>query len=362
MKVLLVGDISGVHEYLADGLREVGHDCELLKYQRTSTRMVEGERDFFSLRNYGLIGNVLRPFATTLRLSQLPIYDAISIMHRVSLIDKPSPIRYLDTPVLASRTTNLSYIALGCDEIAYIEKSKLLPYKPCDSCEQLDSAGRNCDKNNRSINARGLRVLNKHYNSVIVPAIEYYHVKDDFHRRIHKIPFPITTSRVPWHPAKSDTDRVRIVHTPTRMGFKGTPIVEQAIRLLSQRRDDFEYEILNNLPFNEFSDRVAQTDIVIDQVWSQSPGMNALYFLAMGKIVLSGNTALGQSFFPFASASPIFNAPPDPAALALKLENILESRSQYPGLAQRGRNYIQMFHDSARVAQQYVEAWSNRAK
>jgi hypothetical protein len=359
MKVLLVSDARGVHEYLYRGLTQLGHACEMAVIDYTPLGQVEHAIDFHPLRKLRRPGRMLRPWISLWQLGQLSEYDVISFVHRISVHELASVFQYTDLPGLERKSGILSYTALGCDEISLIKANPMLPYRPCGDCERLDPSGRYCIDVVRKAHDRGRAKLQQHFDVVVSSMVEYDHARTQFRGRSARIPLPVDIGDIPARPAEGGRARLRIIHTPTRKGFKGTGIVLQAMELLAARRADFEFKVVEGLPFDEYTKVVESADIVIDQVWSQSAGMNALWMLGMGKVVFSGNSELCQAYFPFGHENPIIDAPPDPVQLADKLEAVLRERGAIAGLAERGRAYIGTRHNHVGIARDYLEVWQD---
>lgn len=362
MKILLVDDASGVHEYLYRGLVELGHDCDLAMFNDTTKSHISSEINFRTIPNWGIAGKAFTPIMNLMKVLNLPEYDVTSFMHRISFISKPFLLRYIDLPIIANKSNLLSYISLGCDEISYILKNKKLPYSPCSSCEQFDITGKYCININRKFHAKSAINLNRYFNVAVSTAVEYDHINEIFNGPFKKIPFPIDLTEIPWNPACHTKDKLVICHTPTRLGFKGTNIVLEAIEILRSRRNDFHFNLIHGLAWDEYIKQISASDIVIDQVWSQSSGMNGLWLLGMGKIVFSGNTELGKSYFPFGHENPIIDAPPDAKSLAEKLGNILDNKQNIPSMAEKGRQYISEHHNHIKIAQDYIGFWKEHMK
>lgn len=358
MKILLVQDVSGVHEYLYRGLIELGHECELATFGFSTIRTIANERKFSPLKKLGAAGQGLRPFINLWRATNLPQYDVMSFIHRISFVHRPVFLRYVDTPLVSRKAKVMSYTALGCDELGLIFENPVLPYRPCGSCERQDLTGQYCINVNRPLHSKATSLLNKYFDVVTSPAIEYDHIRGLFNGPSMKIPFPIDLSEIPWIPANHTSAKLNIIHTPTRKGFKGTDVVLEAIELLKKKRNDFEFSVLHGLPFDEYTRKVNVADVVIDQTWSQSSGMNALWLLAMGKIVFSGNTELCKNYFPFGNENPTIDAPPDANQLADRLESVLNNRDRIPAMVAQGREYIRRHHNHIHIAQRYVDLWS----
>lgn len=362
MKILLISDARGVHEYLYRGLTTLGHDCELGVIDYTPLGEVKYVRDFHPLRHLRRVGRFVRPAINLWQIRRLPDdYDVISFVHRISLHELGSRFQYADLATLKRKANLMSYTALGCDEISLIKENPGLPYTPCGDCERYDQTGKYCINVVRKLHGEGVARMQESIDVVISSMVEYEHARALFGGYSARIPLPVDVSDIPYRPANGLRSKLRIIHMPTRKGFKGTVIVMQAIELLKQRRADFEFSVVQGLAFDEYTKVVESADVVIDQVWSQSAGMNGLWMLGMGKIVLSGNSPLCKAYFPFGNENPTIDAPPDAEQLCTELEGVLNRRQEIDGLAERGRSYIAKRHDHVAIARHYTDAWREAA-
>jgi len=149
-----------------------------------------------------------------------------------------------------------------------------------------------------------------------------------------------------------------MIFTRISGGMGNQMFVYAAARALSLRwkRD----EIVENLPHEEYVRTMSACDIYIDQVHSHGPGVGALENMAMGKIVLTGNSPDCQQWMPFSVQSPAIHAPDDPAQLALAAEDLLNRKGDYAALAEAGRSYVSRFHGHEVVARQFIKLWEGR--
>ena len=100
-----------------------------------------------------------------------------------------------------------------------------------------------------------------------------------------------------------------------------------------------------------------QTNIVIDQASSYSSGMNGLFALAMGKIVLGG--AEPESLHSFGvSSSPIYNILPEPLDIVAKIETLIDQKSDFEILGQKSRNFVEEQHNYIKIAENYIAQWT----
>jgi hypothetical protein len=359
-KILLINDVRGSHENLYTAFKKLGIDCDIALFGSSLSNKAIDYKDFDQFRKYKSFGKIPRVILNYFMVKNLEDYDVSSYVHRITFLDRPEFLRLADVPYLRNKSKIMSYTGLGCDEISFIYGSEALPYKPCESCQKYDEAGKRCEEVIRGRNELSINNLNRYFDTFVSTAIEYDHIQKKIDKKIHRIPLPVNIQDIPWVPAKAKgNNTVKIVHTPSRKGFKGTDIVCQAIEVLRTIRSDFEFKIISGLSFHEYTNQIQEADIVIDQVWSQSPGMNALWLLAMGKIVFSGNTEIARSYFKFSKSSPIINAEPNAESLARELSNAISNRGSFTSISEYGREYIKSNHDSDKIAMLYLEMWKN---
>ncbi len=357
-KILLVNDTRGAHEYLYRAFVKMGIECNMALFGTGTIQPIDNNLNFDPLRNFGYLGKLSRPFINLLNVRKLENYDVASYVHRISFIDKPHFLRYQDLSFVRDKVRVMSYTGLGCDEISFIADNNKLPYRPCESCLQYDDPSEKCVRIVRPLKTEAVKNLNKYFNCVTSSMVEYDHISEVYNGYINRIPLPLDLSEIPWIPSgKNKNSKVKIIHTPSRAGFKGTEIVLKAIKKLEIIRNDFEFKVISGLPFNDYINEIGEADIIIDQVWSQSPGMNALWLAAMGKVVFSGNTTLAQAYFNFSKDSPIINAHPDPEKLAKDLDSTISSRHRFKSIGENGREYVKNNHDHLVVAKQYIDQW-----
>lgn len=357
MEILLIGEASGVHHNLKKGLLELGHDVEhKILYGSAQGRSNDGS---FAPISKGIIGGIKRNISPLVTANSLKQYDVINFINTITAVHGQYT-KYLDLPILNRKAKKLSYYALGCDELGLIRRSHLnFAYSPCSTClSSGEMLGRDCENKLNPIYDKSIERAEKYLDVGASSMIDYDHVSDIFKDKpFSRIPLPIDTETINFNPAKKNK-KITIAHSPTRRGFKGTDAVLKAMSILNNQRNDYEFIIIEGLPFKEYIEVMKNVDIVIDQVYSQSPGMNALEMLAAGKIVFTGATELGKSYFDFMQDFPGFDASPDPIKLANKLSEILDSQHMFAEWSEYGREYIEENHNCITVANQFVSLWS----
>lgn len=355
MRILLVGEASGVHRNLRSGLRALGHEALIIVPSAS-----------IKLKTYdvaaapelgGVLGGVARNLSPFAKLLTLGRFDVANYINTLSVVHGMHT-RHLDLPIVRRMSRLMSYYALGCDEIGIIRRNPNLPYRPCQGCQSgTDALSFDCAKTLDSGFDRNWLRADRYFDVGACSMIDYSHTEALFPGDLgRRIPLPVDVDAISFQPAQG-RERVRVVHTPTRRGFKGTDLIVEAIELVRRTRDDFDFEIVEGLAYDAYLERMAGADIVIDQVHGQSPGMNGLEMMAAGKMVMTGATPLGRSFFPFMQDMPAVDASPEPPQLAADLSALLDRKRDFAALAQAGRDYIARHHGLLTVAGQFVDHW-----
>ncbi|MBN8490182.1 MAG: hypothetical protein J0M00_01955 [Burkholderiales bacterium] len=359
MRILLVNNASGVHEYLRRGLEANGHEVLLV---------VPGKGNYQSRAadaHFGVVGRspiasfrrIVLPYT---KLRSLGSFDVVNYHLGISLFSSPVT-RYMDLKYLKSRGARLSYYALGCDEASLLRIREDVGDLPCQSCMEYDANGKNCTKLRLNRRPRASRSAPL-FDFAVSAAYIYDHGLDFFpNARKEKIQFPIDISHLDFNPARAHAKPV-IVHSPTKKGFKGTMQVLEAVDILRSKRDDFEFRLVQGLSHAEYLRTMRECDVYIDQIFSaDSFGIAALENMACGKIVVSGNGPLGWGGFPFMRQAPVVRASMEPVLLAEIVSDLLDRKSEFPRIAQKAREYVKTHHDYRAVARRFVSLWSGES-
>ena len=150
-----------------------------------------------------------------------------------------------------------------------------------------------------------------------------------------------------------------VFHGLSRYGFKGTRHVESAYLSLAKKYpNDLELVIDGQLPLTEYLRLMRRTNVVIDQVHTHSLGMNGVYALAMGKVVIGGAEPESLSSLGIDS-SPVLNVTPDKESIIRTVEYLLDNRASIPEMGFNSRNFVEKYHCHIKVAEQYVSTWKS---
>jgi len=172
--------------------------------------------------------------------------------------------------------------------------------------------------------------------------VEYDHLL--FHPNIHHVFFPFDADHFQLK-EKNNCDTLRIGHAPTNRLAKGS---DQIIAELEKLKLSHSIEIvlIENLPYEEALRIKATCDIFIDQIGDLGYGINSLEAFAIGIPVAS---SLVEGFSSTNPNHPFIEI--DAHSIATKLIPILEDFDLRKKLGEKGREWVQKYHDPVKVVQ-----------
>jgi glycosyltransferase involved in cell wall biosynthesis len=141
-----------------------------------------------------------------------------------------------------------------------------------------------------------------------------------------------------------------VVHAPSSDESKGTSYVIEAVEQLKREGYGFEFYLFRNTSNIKVRETLSDADIAIDQLFAFGAGMFALEAMAAGCAVLGGNI---PGFSGLSKELPIIHTNPDNIYQNLKM--LLENPELRQELGEKGRKYVEQYHDSRKVASEFLE-------
>jgi glycosyltransferase involved in cell wall biosynthesis len=148
-------------------------------------------------------------------------------------------------------------------------------------------------------------------------------------------------------------DKVIIAHAPTSQTLKGSKYIIKAIQELIDEGYNLEMSLIENRPYHEAISEYAKADIIVDQVLFGWYGQVALEMMALKKPVICYiredlENHLGEEI-------PIINA--NPRNIKDVIKDQLSQKETWKSLGEKGRAFVEKYHDALKVAQQALESY-----
>lgn len=141
-----------------------------------------------------------------------------------------------------------------------------------------------------------------------------------------------------------------VLHAPSVRGVKGTEYVLAAVEALKQEGVPFEFRLIEKMPNSQLRELLAESDIVVDELFSETVG--ALSAEAMA----TGNVALVRYMADYARVPPgcpAVNVTKD--TLHDRLREVIQDREQRRRLASAGRAYVEANNDHLQIARHILD-------
>ena len=172
------------------------------------------------------------------------------------------------------------------------------------------------------------------------------------------IPIPINVEKI-HHVENIISGKIKVFHGISRSGLKGTKYIEEAFKILSKRYpNELELTISGHMPLEEYFKVMKKTNIVIDQVYSYSAGMNALFAMASGKVVLGGSEIESLSELKI-DRSPLVNIKPDCTSIVNAVEYFIQNKASIKIVGLESRKFVEKYHSHKMIAQKYIDLWES---
>lgn len=354
MKILLLGEYSGIFRNLKEGLFALGHDVKIASRGDNWKKI---KNDIALEKNLpGTIGKFQRRIYPFTILDKLTGYDVVQIINPfIFPHDFGINETILKKVIVNNDKTFLS--AAGTDPVYFDSCNLILRYSPIESFKRYD-----LKIEKHPYETKAMHKWNDKLSSLvhgIIPIMYEYQVGYKNCKNCKNIiPMPINTDNIGYN-SNRILGKIVVFHGLNREGFKGSHMIKAAMqRVRDDYPDEVEIIIDGKLPLNEYLKILNKSNIVIDQAYSYSYGMNALYAMAMGKIVFSGSEPESLKAFGI-KENPVVNILPDENQIYNKLKYFIENKNMIPEWGLSSRKYAEVHHHYKTIAKKYLNIWSS---
>ena len=365
MKILLVGEYSNVHWTLAEGLRALGHDVTVVS---DGDRWKDYPRDISIVRRgRSLISGVKYLVRLAQVWPRLKGYDVVQLINPVFLDLKAERIM----PFYRRLRRNNGKVFMGAFGIdKYWVKAGLNCRTFRYSDFNIGSEPRHNADNDLMIadwlrGAKGMlndQVAND-CDGIIAGLYEYYASYNPyFSEKLRFIPFPIVVDESRQKLRKADDGIVKffVGVQKARSAYKGTDIMLKALRRVeADYPGRCQVSVAESVPFAEYVKMLNDSHVMLDQLYSYTPAMNALQAMAQGMVVVSGGEPENYEILGEKELRPIVNVQPNEESVYQELVRLVEHPTLIEDLSRQSMEYIRRHHSHIAVARQYLEFYKS---
>tara|TARA_B100001059_G_C17833307_1_gene586167 strand:+ start:2780 stop:3847 length:1068 start_codon:yes stop_codon:yes gene_type:complete len=352
MKILLLGDYSGLHKSLQEGLEKLNFDATLAS-SGDSWKKIDRDIDI-SFNDFSIFGKLKNRSKIFNFLTRIKGYDVVQFVNPFVMPPNFFPYKYV-LQKLKQNNGKIFLVAAGSDPFFWRYASKRLRYNPLTDHLKYDLNQKFHRYQKKFFFDKNL-FFAENVNAVIPALYEYEVCYKDLLNVTDVIPPPINTDTITY------TDnivqkKVKIFHGLNRPGFKGTHLLREVFQNLKPKyQDKVEFTIPERMPYKEYIKVLEGANVVIDQTNSYSLGVNGLLALAMGKIVLGGYEEESLISLGIAKA-PSFNILPDTVHIQNTIESVICNENKFLELGKKSRSFIEEHFSYIKIAKKYIDVW-----
>lgn len=364
MKILMLGDYSNLHACLAKELRKRGHDVTLVSdrggYMKT-------EADVEMRRRPGILGSFAYLYRVMASLPSWSGYDVVQLINPQFLSLKPGKLKMIfdilkknNRSVFLTLCGNDHFFVKDCvdSDIFRFSEFRIGKVKaPLVLCDPMREAGWLIPEH---------AAYTQHlYDNIdgAMSTLPEYDMSARRHMNPDKLKFtnlPISLDSLEFSPIEFDGPIRVLIGMKGGMEIqKGTARMLDICKELEKEMEGLlEVRVVKNLSLADYLNELRNSHIVIDQLYSYSPGMNALQTMALGRITASGGQPeyyeyIGESVQPIFCLTPLEDAD----TIKKRLKELILDADRIKSMSEEGRRLVERHNDVVKVASLFEEHW-----
>lgn len=372
MKILIIGEYSSFAKNLKVGFERMGHEVVIFQ-DGDGWKKIEGGLNTYT---YPFKKNL---FIFNKQIRKTWILNSIRFTPKFQKDKKNFKSHFDNILILNSEFVRLEHEIwlpqFSINDIKYIGKKNAGVYL---SACGIDYAYLNYSqkfryspflnlKNSPYFSKRGVKIINK-INEVIngvIPVMFEYTVAHKELQKINQInifktiPLPVDLQNIK---SENELKEKIVIFHGLNTSMKGSEFIIEALNVIKNKYIERVEVIMDGkMPLNVYLEFLRRTNIVVDQCYGYGYGMNAIYSMALGKVVLSGNEPENELEFKYKDI-PVINILPSVNDIVNKLESFILNPNLISEYSKRSVEFVNKFHNTDIVAKQYIELFEQNSK
>lgn len=368
MKILFVGDASNMHNCLAQALRDLGHTAIVAS---NGSHWMDTERDIDLSRAPGKIGAMKYVFDVLRSLPKMQEFDVVETCGHIFLDLKPQKVRLVfdwlkrhnRSILLGALGTDYFYYKACHDGKTYRYSDYMIGDRPSPYSFSQEYQAKHEDNWKLPIMREHSEYILNNIDGAISCLWEYHECyKPLLGDRLAYAGIPIDTTNVEPHIIEKEPEKVKffIGVQQDRNMLKGTDVLlESARRTVDRYPDICELDVVENIPYNEYVERLSKSHVLLDQLYSYTPASNALLAMARGLVAVSGAEPEYYDLIMEHDNQPIINVSPlVDGDIDNKLEWIVKNKHLLPDMSRRSREFVEKHNEAHAVAKKHIDFYN----
>ncbi len=363
MRILLFGNPSMWHSNLAKGLRERGHEVRLIS-ERYGWRRFPVDDICLERRTdiNGKLALVDYLFKALPILRQCKGYDIVQLSHPMFLALRGSHMKPFYN-YLRRNNGKLVMCSVGEDYhiLDQIINKNILRYSEQRIGSEImhnDNVQFLRDIYLEKNTANYCKYVAEDCDAIVAVLYEYWACYNNVYpQKLHFFPLPVVMEeKDPQDFSVGEKVRLFIGLQRDRMNIKGTDIMLKAAQdVVKDYPDKAVLQVAENVPYTEYEQMLKNTDVLLDQLYSYTPAMNALLAMSKGIVAVTGGEQENYDIIGEQELRPIINVQPTYESVYHELKELILHKENIPELKRQSVEYVRRHHDYRKLAKQFED-------
>lgn len=362
MKILFFGDYSNLHTTLGVELKRRGHSVTLLSDR---CGCLDTESDIYLARGKYPGAGFPYLFKTVSLMPRLKGYDVVQFINPHFLNLRPGKLSFFLRMI--RRNNGSLFLTLAGNDHFFVKEclaGKMFRFSEFRVGSDKTRFAQKCPGHERGYMLPEVRDYSEEFYGLLDGAMSALPEYDMAARAVlgDRLAFtnlPIDLSLL--KPSLMDLSgkvELMVGMRSELVSSKGTDVLFRiASELAAEHPDRINVANVVDLPWKQYIVRLSKSHVVLDQLYSYSPGMNALNTMALGRVSGSGAQKEYYEYIGEREMRPIIELSPIADDLKARIASVALDKSRLAAMALESRKLVEHHNDVRIVADRYEAHW-----
>ncbi len=372
MRILLVGEYSNLHNSLKTGLKSLGHEVLLVssgdyfKNFDSDFKIISPFKNGILKKLNSLLFRIfkidLNGFYVYYQIRRLKSnfinYDVVQLINQTPFDLLPNTERKI-FDLLHQNNQRVFVLCCGVDSnyLNFAQKNKdfpsvLTPYVQNKLNPKTHQA---VFKYLQTDYQTYFDYITKYINGHIATDFDYLIPLKNHPKLIAFIPYPIAQQSQMFEENRT----LVILHGINSRNYykKGNDVFEAVLKKIATNYPDIIIKTTYDLPYSAYLPTLKSCDILLDQLYANDQGYNALLGMSFGKVVFTGSCPDFLDHYELNNNQVCVHALHDDVQLYQMLSEIINNQALRQSIRQNAVEFVKKHHDLQEVSNHYLNVW-----